>query len=1058
MSLRFVLICGAFLLSVRVPAAVLAPADRVAIAAQRAAGVEQVVLAIAAQPGATPALARSIEALGGEVRSRDDAVDYLLVSVALSSLERVLTEPAIEAVQADLGLVVQFGGGGAPDGRGSESPPRTVPLPLPSDNPYTALKATGALPFREAFPTYDGRGVVIGAIEPADLGMPALRHGRDLAGNVVPKFADFSVDGSFTEGKPGEQEFKAKSTLAVEPDHDGRIHVDGDRYRVPSAWVKEELRFMVHRSRSGESYALLWAVAKRSVRVCVGSARDFGQGVGIDLHNPLKPRGWVVFGLGDSTALRPAMVVTADEFGRRLAVSTTFAPHGTMCTSVAAGHDFGNVAAGGVAPGAQLAIHCDYHRSGEPSVEFESLLAAIRDPQVDLVTLSTGIANPMGAGQSVYSILLRRALVKDPKLIFCFWGNSGMKEEDPWLSQLDEIIAVGAYAPQETLLSNYGIDTGREHTAAGFSLHGPALDGGLKPDLLALSGTLCGAQAKRDRGGLFLSTPPGTMVSSGTSSAAPHAAGHAALLISAARQSGLPHDAARLRAAMISTCEFLDGIPAHVQGHGLVQVERAWDRLRRLATFTPPTFRTEAPVRHAWSALLDHPHVGRGLFEVGWHPGEKGTRKITLTRISGPAGAANYRLRWKGDRAAFTVREHELSLPLGVPVQLEIAVTAPRLGKASAILDLIDPANELIAHSVLCTVVAAEQLEEGNGYRAVVRGRAERPGNAGVYVNVPPGTSALRIQLRQEHGRIRLHAQGPDRRVDEDWGFAVGYSREKEIDATLRDPLPGIWRLWVDNSAYDYPTYYDVQLPRPAPDCEFELTVIALGAETRQVTADRVEFKHLLGTPTDPRLKGGALGEAQTDSFLLQPGLAGRWFELEVPAGSERVIVEMAGPGVSNTSASLLLFQDLKHPSGGWTLAAYRRTAGLDKRIDFRNPKPGRYKVCIDPWDLPAGGVDVRYRAAVFHPKFGQVTVSEVVATGITTRATLASAPAPVPVAGRTKVAAVDLFAAESRADRFLGLNEQPSGNRPTDGLTSSVEKSVPLATSLIPIPEPASR
>src|SRR3546814_16319358 len=80
-------------------------------------------------------------------------------------------------------------------------------------------------------------------------------------------------------------------------------------------------------------------------------------------------------------------------------------------------------------------------------------------------------------------------------------------------------------------------------------------------------------------------------VSGGTSAAAPHAAGHLALLASAAREVGIPHDVWRLRAAIASTAKFLPGVEARAQGHGLLQVEDAWEALQ--------------PAR-AW-----HPQIGR---------------------------------------------------------------------------------------------------------------------------------------------------------------------------------------------------------------------------------------------------------------------------------------------------------------------------------------------------------------------------------------------------------------------------------------------------------------
>lgn len=131
---------------------------------------------------------------------------------------------------------------------------------------------------------------------------------------------------------------------------------------------------------------------------------------------------------------------------------------------------------------------------------------------------------------------------------------------------------------------------------------------------------------------LQLAAAPG-----GTSASGPHGAGHIALLVSAARQTGIAHDAVRLRAAIATTAKFLEGVETRAQGHGLIQVSDAWEALQRARNWEPPSFIVAAPIvaAEAKTGGVDR-FVGRGLFELsGWHPGKRGQREVKVTRTGG---------------------------------------------------------------------------------------------------------------------------------------------------------------------------------------------------------------------------------------------------------------------------------------------------------------------------------------------------------------------------------------------------------------------------------------
>src|SRR5205085_4164664 len=151
---------------------------------------------------------------------------------------------------------------------------------------------------------------------------------------------------------------------------------------------------------------------------------------------------------------------------------------------------------------------------------------------------------------------------------------------------------------------------------------GPGKEGALKPNLLAPTISLTtrpGFLAGENRYGSY-SLPPGYQIYGGTSTSTPFAAAAAALLISAARQTGVNYDPDRLRWAMMSTARFLPTIGAESQGTGLLQVEAAWEALRHARD--PINIIVRAPVNAVRSDYLDESDRAGGIFErEGWTAG-----------------------------------------------------------------------------------------------------------------------------------------------------------------------------------------------------------------------------------------------------------------------------------------------------------------------------------------------------------------------------------------------------------------------------------------------------
>ena len=121
--------------------------------------------------------------------------------------------------------------------------------------------------------------------------------------------------------------------------------------------------------------------------------------------------------------------------------------------------------------------------------------------------------------------------------------------------------------------------------------------------------------------------PAGYAMMNGTSMASPQAAGAGALLVSAAKATGLSHKPEQLRQAMLSSARFLSGYGAYEQGNGLLRVSDAWTLLQ--ANIQTVDISSSVPVDTALEQFLATPGIGRG------HPRPRG-RHAGLRRTRGP--------------------------------------------------------------------------------------------------------------------------------------------------------------------------------------------------------------------------------------------------------------------------------------------------------------------------------------------------------------------------------------------------------------------------------------
>lgn len=506
--------------------------------------------------------------------------------------------------------------------------PRAAPPALALARGWMSLDITGVDRFREAMPLADGRGVLIAILDTGvDPGIPGLTLTSDGRPKVLD-LRDFSGEGRL-EMAPvtprGDTVMVDGVALA------GMQQVAG---RTSGPWFGG----ILDERRLGELPAADLngnGAARDRLAVVVGRASDGwvlyadtdGDGTLAGerpVHDYLAGRetfGWhsagraapatIAVNLRDNGTAPPSVDLFFDTSG-----------HGSHVAGIAAGHDIYNTPGlDGVAPGAQLLglkIADDANdaisttESMRAAMAYAVRFAAARGLPL-VMNMSFGVGNER-EGAARIDAIVDSILAANPDVVFTISaGNDG-----PAISTIgfpgssERAIAVGAVLP------------GR------FVSPGP--DRRPAPDAIAYFSARGGEVPKPDivTPGVAYSTVPnwdaGGEIEGGTSMASPHAAGLAAVLLSAAAAQHRAVSAASIRRALMVTAARVADAGYADQGAGIPDVGRAWQWLMLGRTVPSVEARSDAGTRAALLVAGPDDSLPQGLsFRLTGAPGARDT-------------------------------------------------------------------------------------------------------------------------------------------------------------------------------------------------------------------------------------------------------------------------------------------------------------------------------------------------------------------------------------------------------------------------------------------------
>jgi hypothetical protein len=958
------------------------------------AGKGRVILLIAVKSGASNQAVSDITRLGGQIQFRDDALGYLRASVPVSQAQAVAALSSIQS--ADVDELVPL-----PDPR-PEGAEATVPQPPPTAatpriNPYLPTGETGAAQFVQANPTWDGRGVTIGVV---DLGITLDHPSLLVTSTGERKIVDW-VTGTdpFTDNDPTWLNMSAQVSGA-------QFAFNGVTYTAPAAGTYRIAVFNERDPRLGGEvgtdvnrdgnpagssglFAVLWNTNTNLVWVDTNQNNSFADQVGMTDYKVRFDVGY--FGVDNpATAIAERMpfVVQTDGKNKVVNIGIVSGAHGSHVAGIASGHSLFGGQMSGAAPGAKLISvrACLFVAGCTSHALIEGMIYAVKTARADVINMSIGGLPALNDGNNARAEIYNRLIEQYKVQLFFSAGNSGPGMNtvgDP--SVATSVVSTGSYLSRATMQFGYGADTPFDDNLHAFTSNGPREDGGFKPQIVAPGAAISTTPVWQPGIGLPYALPPGYQLMNGTSMAAPQATGAAALLISAAKQTGAQYKPAQLRQAMLSSTRLLDPsrLGIYRQGNGLVQTGAAWNLLA--TNISTDEIVARVPVNTVLSQFLAQPGIGVGIHDrEGVTAGQSYTRTYTITRTKGGSQPKTYAVTWVGNDGTFS-SPGSIALPLNVPVNLPVTINPVSAGEHSAIMNLNSPSAAGIEFQTMNVVVAADIFSAANGFSVTKTGSIGRAQQLAHFVRVPAGVPALKVDFSGPSATpgtgqarfLRWHPFGlgiDSNAVSNCYLPPAGTcTTGSPSSRTTSDPLPGAWEITVDarrsSDAFFAPYTMTASIlgatVSPNPDV---IPTASAGVPIARSYTITNGFGAFTG-----RAAGSTFGSANRGTPTIADG-ATQTYDFEVTAGSTSLRATIGG--TSDAAADLDLFV-FNCTTGTCVLAGQAADGDSEESVTIANPAAGAWRVLVDGFSVPAGTTTFNYIDVFVNAAFGSVQVTD---------------------------------------------------------------------------------
>ncbi len=645
--------------------------------------------------------------------------------------------------------------------------------------------------------------------------------------------------------------------------------------------------------------------------------------------------GWTAFRTEAGETGLGVALAAVDRLGTHATLAFDANGHGTHVAGVAVGHDsagtLGSGGAPGMAPGAQLIAVKALGADG--SGTWDDIRAGVEYAArngADVCVLA--IEAPGSAVQEEYESI---AAVAESygMLVFIAGGNSG-----PGLSTAasspneDVLVPIGGYVSREMWPRLLGYDVDRD-TVWLYNSCGPAASGGVAPLLLAPAAAVSSVPQ--------VVSADGYEMYEGTSMAAPHAAGAAALLIDYGCRSGKevkPPDVVR---ALAAGARPLAGVSYAEQGFGVLDAAGAAEqllprgrpgRVSLVATRSPQLWDRRYSERDAADWFLSLVNTGGELL------------RVSIDSTSG----------------SLVPGLESVVLPAGLDRELRLQPGTSLVAGRDALYDLI-VARDLDTGELLGAMVAhlprEERLDRASSASLGLYGNVQTGQMSRQYIEVPDGCGQINLTValaNPESGAVEAYLYSPTGHLVAESGVLGAGPRRSAETFTVANPPPGVWEIIIWGA------------PDVGGVSSYQITLTATGLGPK-VSPQRARVLYGASPSAQSVTVEIDLPPNTVDLFIeaygwLAPGAEPLtdWYVDDVTGTSSRIwmppavargtgIMEVSLRGLAPGDADLFLYYLQGGAEGNWLDAGTSRRSGYtSERLLLWQPEAGQYALVAE--------------------------------------------------------------------------------------------------------------